>query len=89
MGQVLTDTGRVALVGYRAEDITVPMKPLHRMSVAQCDREYEASEHPSFYERSLKSQPGGAGSTTVSHTLAASKRSTSSVPTSCSPQSVM
>ncbi len=39
----LTETGRVALVEYRTEDDTVPMKPLHKMSVAQCDREYSAN----------------------------------------------
>lgn len=36
----LTPNGRVALVEYRAEDPRVPMKPLHKMAVAQCDLEY-------------------------------------------------
>jgi ubiquinone/menaquinone biosynthesis C-methylase UbiE len=39
----LTPDGRVALVEYRAEDPLVPMKPLHKMSVEQCDREYAAN----------------------------------------------
>ena len=39
----LTEKGRVALVEYRAEDPTVPIKPLHKMSVAQCDQEYQAN----------------------------------------------
>lgn len=39
----LSEHGRVALVEYRAEDPTVPMKPLHKMSVDQCDREYTAN----------------------------------------------
>jgi len=43
MHQSLTTTGRIALVEYRAEDDSVPMKPLHKMTVAQADREYEAN----------------------------------------------
>jgi len=70
MRDALTDDGRVALVEYRAEDITVPMKPLHKMSIAQCDREYQANgftrvaefnglpwQHLLFYGRSGNSQP--------------------------------
>lgn len=34
--------GRVALVEYRAEDPSVPIKPLHKMSEAQARRELEA-----------------------------------------------
>lgn len=39
----LTPTGSVALVEYRAEDPAVPMKPDHKMTVAQADREFEAN----------------------------------------------
>lgn len=39
----LTETGRVALVEYRKEDPKVPMKPLHKMTAAQCDLEFEAN----------------------------------------------
>lgn len=40
----LKPTGRVALVEYRAEDPTVPIKPLHKMSQEQVMREYEAND---------------------------------------------
>jgi ubiquinone/menaquinone biosynthesis C-methylase UbiE len=39
----LSPGGRVALVEYRAEDPRVPMKPLHEMTAAQCDREFLAN----------------------------------------------
>ncbi|MFT6160433.1 MAG: ubiquinone/menaquinone biosynthesis C-methylase UbiE [Myxococcota bacterium] len=39
----LTPTGRVALVEYRAEDPAVPMRPLHKMTIDQADREYLAN----------------------------------------------
>ncbi|MBC6990472.1 class I SAM-dependent methyltransferase [Hymenobacter sp. BT491] len=38
----LTPTGRVALVEYRAEDSEVPIKRVHKMSVAQARKELEA-----------------------------------------------
>ncbi len=39
----LTDTGRIALLEYRAEDPDVPIKALHKMSKAQILVEYEAN----------------------------------------------
>mgnify|MGYP001795790432 CR=1 FL=1 len=39
----LKPTGRVALVEFRAEDRSVPIKPLHKMTQAQCLREFEAN----------------------------------------------
>lgn len=39
----LKPKGRIALVEYRAEDPAVPIKPLHKMTVEQCDREYVAN----------------------------------------------
>ena len=39
----LAPTGRVALVEYRAEDRTVPIKPLHKMSQRQVMKEYKAN----------------------------------------------
>ena len=42
MVQALKPGGRIALVEYRAEDPTVPIKPLHKMSQAQAIREMEA-----------------------------------------------
>ncbi|MGN6384904.1 MAG: class I SAM-dependent methyltransferase [Verrucomicrobiota bacterium] len=39
----LKNGGRVAFVEYRAEDANVPIKPLHKMSVAQVRKEAEAA----------------------------------------------
>ncbi|SNC74844.1 Ubiquinone/menaquinone biosynthesis C-methylase UbiE [Hymenobacter gelipurpurascens] len=39
----LTPNGRVALVEYRAEDPNVPIKRIHKMSVAQAAREMSAA----------------------------------------------
>lgn len=39
----LRPEGRVALVEFRAEDPAVPIKPLHKMTQAQCLREFEAN----------------------------------------------
>lgn len=39
----LKPTGVVALLEYRAEDPTVPIKPLHKMSKAQIIKEYQAN----------------------------------------------
>ncbi len=41
----LKPTGRVALVEFRAEDPTVPIKPLHKMTQAQCVREFTANQY--------------------------------------------
>ena len=38
----LSPTGRLALVEYRAEDPNVPIKRIHKMSVAQARREMAA-----------------------------------------------
>ncbi|MEM9255150.1 MAG: class I SAM-dependent methyltransferase [Pseudomonadota bacterium] len=38
----LAPNGKVALVEYRGEDPTVPIKPLHKMTVAQAEREMAA-----------------------------------------------
>ncbi|GAA4407047.1 class I SAM-dependent methyltransferase [Nibrella viscosa] len=40
--QALKPGGRVVLVEYRAEDPNVPIKPLHKLSVAQATREMKA-----------------------------------------------
>ena len=40
--QALRPGGRVALVEYRAEDPSVPIKPLHKMSRAQAEKEMAA-----------------------------------------------
>ncbi len=41
--QSLTPTGVVALLEYREEDPSVPIKPLHKMSKTQIMKEYEAN----------------------------------------------
>lgn len=40
MKQALTATGRIALVEFRAEDPSVPIKPLHKMSKPQMLKEF-------------------------------------------------
>ncbi len=40
MRESLRPTGRIALVEFRAEDPAVPIKPLHKMTQAQCLKEY-------------------------------------------------
>ena len=40
--KALKPGGRIILLEYRAEDPTVPIKPLHKMSVAQSRKEMEA-----------------------------------------------
>lgn len=42
--QSLRPTGRVALVEFRAEDPTVPIKPLHKMTQTQCLKEFTAND---------------------------------------------
>lgn len=39
----LRPEGRVALVEFRTEDPAVPIKPLHKMTQAQCLKEFEAN----------------------------------------------
>ncbi|TWT85324.1 Magnesium-protoporphyrin O-methyltransferase [Posidoniimonas polymericola] len=39
----LAARGRVALVEFRAEDPNVPIKPLHKMTQAQCVKEFRAN----------------------------------------------
>jgi precorrin-6B methylase 2 len=47
--------GRVVFVEYRAEDPTVPIKPLHKMSEAQIRR--EAAVHPLEWVQTVKTLP--------------------------------
>jgi SAM-dependent methyltransferase len=53
--QALRPGGRVVLVEYRAEDLRVPIKPLHKMSEAQARR--EMALHPLVHERTGSSLP--------------------------------
>ena len=43
MRESLRPEGRVALVEFREEDPAVPIQPLHKMSQAQCLKEFEAN----------------------------------------------
>lgn len=42
MARALKPQGRLVLIEYRAEDPSVPIKPLHKMSVGQARKEMEA-----------------------------------------------
>ena len=53
--QALKPGGRVEFVEYRAEDASVPIKPLHKMSEAQVKT--EAARHPLTWERTLGGLP--------------------------------
>ncbi|MBI1353627.1 MAG: methyltransferase domain-containing protein [Acidobacteria bacterium] len=43
MRRGLSPDGRIALAEYREEDLSVPIKPLHKMSKAQMRKEYESN----------------------------------------------
>ncbi len=47
--------GRIVFVEYRAEDVFVPIKMLHKMTEAQVKR--EAAVHPLAWERTAKTLP--------------------------------
>lgn len=53
--RALKPGGRVVFVEYRAEDPAVPIKALHKMSVAQVKR--EAAAHPLELERVVETLP--------------------------------
>ena len=53
--QALKPGGRVVFVEYRAEDASVPIKPLHKMSEAQVKT--EAAPHRLTWDRTLGGLP--------------------------------
>lgn len=53
--RALKPGGRLAVVEYRAEDPSVPIKPLHKMSAAQIRR--ELALHPLQWERTVSDLP--------------------------------
>jgi len=53
--QALKPRGRLVFVEYKAEDIRVPIKPLHKMSEAQIKR--EAGIFPLDWERTVSTLP--------------------------------
>jgi protein-L-isoaspartate O-methyltransferase len=55
MIRALKPNGRLVLVEYRGEDPEVPIKPLHKMTVAQVRR--EMSVHPLEFERTIPTLP--------------------------------
>ena len=55
MLNALKPGGRLVLVEYRGEDPDVPIKPLHKMTVAQVRR--EMSVHPVKFERTIATLP--------------------------------
>ncbi len=70
--QALKPGGRIAIVEYRAEDETIPIRAVHRMSVDQIRRELEASgylwretrdvlpqQHIVIFEKPVTDRPSG------------------------------
>jgi precorrin-6B methylase 2 len=55
MINALKPGGRLVLVEYRGEDPAVPIKPLHKMTVAQVRR--EMSVHPVKFEQTIATLP--------------------------------
>ena len=55
MVRALKPGGRLVLVEYRGEDPAVPIKPLHKMTAAQVQR--ELAVHPVRFERNLPALP--------------------------------
>ena len=55
MIKALKPGGRLVLVEYRGEDPDVPIKPLHKMTVAQVRK--EMSVHPIDFERTIAALP--------------------------------
>lgn len=55
MVNALKPGGRLVLVEYRGEDPAVPIKPLHKMTVAQVRKEMSA--HPLRFERVVNTLP--------------------------------
>ncbi|MGH7944078.1 MAG: class I SAM-dependent methyltransferase [Opitutaceae bacterium] len=55
MIQALKPGGRLVLVEYRGEDPEVPIKPLHKMTVAQVRK--EMSVHPIRFEQTIATLP--------------------------------
>ena len=53
--RALKPGGRVVYVEYRAEDATVPIKPIHKMTEAQVRK--EAAQHALIYERTASTLP--------------------------------
>ena len=53
--KALKPGGRLVFVEYKAEDASVPIKPLHKMSVAQIKR--EAAVFPLDWERTVSTLP--------------------------------
>ena len=53
--KALKPGGRLVLVEYRGEDPEVPIKPLHKMTVAQVRK--EMSVHPVKFEQTIETLP--------------------------------
>ena len=53
--RALKPRGRVAYVEYRAEDASVPIKPVHKMTEAQVRK--EAAQHALLFERTANTLP--------------------------------
>ena len=49
--KALKPTGKILLIEYRGEDPSVPIKPLHKTTVAQLNKELKANGFTLFYKR--------------------------------------
>ncbi|MBC7650446.1 MAG: class I SAM-dependent methyltransferase, partial [Deinococcales bacterium] len=47
--KVLKSTGKILLIEYRGEDATVPIKPLHKTTVVQLNKELKANGFKLYY----------------------------------------
>lgn len=48
--KALKKDGKLLLIEYRGEDATVPIKPLHKTSIVQMNKEMEANNFKLFYD---------------------------------------
>jgi ubiquinone/menaquinone biosynthesis C-methylase UbiE len=50
ISKALKNNGKILLLEYRAEDPNIPIKPLHKMSVAQVNKEMAANGFKLYYD---------------------------------------
>ena len=50
ISKALKSNGKILLLEYRAEDPNIPIKPLHKMSVAQVNKEMAANGFKLSYD---------------------------------------
>lgn len=50
ISKALKNNGKILLLEYRAEDASIPIKPLHKMSVSQINKEMAANGFKLYYD---------------------------------------